>query len=73
MAGTAASPGCSPPTLLLVGSEDHTVRAEHQGGYEGWAEDLVVDTVAGAAHWVPEEQPALLAEKVLDRFAGRRH
>jgi hypothetical protein len=41
-----------------------------RAGHEGWADDLVVDTVDGAAHWLPEEQPALLAEKVLHRFAG---
>jgi hypothetical protein len=27
-------------------------------GLEGWANDLVVDTVDGASHWMPEEQPA---------------
>jgi pimeloyl-ACP methyl ester carboxylesterase len=60
------------PTLLLSGSEDRVVRAEHQGGHEGWADDLVVDTVEGAAHWLPEEQPQLLAQKVLQRFAVSR-
>ncbi|HEX5523743.1 MAG TPA: alpha/beta fold hydrolase [Pedococcus sp.] len=60
------------PTLLLIGSEDRAVRAEHQGGHEDWADDLVVDTVDGASHWLPEEQPGLLAEKVLHRFAVSR-
>jgi pimeloyl-ACP methyl ester carboxylesterase len=61
------------PTLLLTGTDDRTVRADQQGGHEDWADDLVVDTVDGAGHWVPEEQPALLAQKLLHRFAGRHH
>jgi pimeloyl-ACP methyl ester carboxylesterase len=53
------------PTLVLVGTEDPVVSAELLGGHETDADDLTVEAVAGASHWIPEERPDLVVRRAL--------
>jgi pimeloyl-ACP methyl ester carboxylesterase len=53
------------PTLVLVGTEDPVVSADLLGGHENDADDLTVETVAGASHWIPEERPDLVVRRAL--------
>jgi pimeloyl-ACP methyl ester carboxylesterase len=58
------------PTLILYGSEDPNMRPEILGGYEDLADDLVLEPVAGASHFVAEEQPAFVIDRVKRYFGG---
>ncbi|GAB3431989.1 alpha/beta fold hydrolase [Flindersiella endophytica] len=56
------------PTRLLIGAEDPVVRAEFMGGYEPYADDLRVETIAGAAHFLVDQQPEAVLERALEFF-----
>jgi pimeloyl-ACP methyl ester carboxylesterase len=57
------------PTVVVCGSEDPVMRPEFLGGYEDHADDLTIDVIAGASHFIPDEQPDAVAEKALELFA----
>jgi pimeloyl-ACP methyl ester carboxylesterase len=54
-----------PSTLVLLGAEDPTTQAPFLSGFEGHADDLTIEYVPGASHFVPDEKPAEVAERVL--------
>jgi pimeloyl-ACP methyl ester carboxylesterase len=58
------------PTLMLHGTEDRILRLPFLGGYEPYAEDMRVEAVPGAGHFVGEEMPELVAERALDFFVS---
>jgi pimeloyl-ACP methyl ester carboxylesterase len=53
----------SVPTLWLVGSED--VIARSGDGYRAHADDMTLETIEGANHFLPEEKPDVVLEKLL--------
>ena len=53
------------PTLLLYGSDDPNMWPELLGGYEGLADDLVIESIDGASHFVADEQPDAVTEVIL--------
>jgi pimeloyl-ACP methyl ester carboxylesterase len=55
------------PTLLLYGSEDPNMRPEILGGYEDLADDLVLERVDGASHFIADEKPDVVIA-LLTRF-----
>jgi pimeloyl-ACP methyl ester carboxylesterase len=55
-------------TLVLVGSDDPNVRAEFIHGYEPYVDDLRVHEVAGASHFVVDDQPGEVAKHALEFF-----
>lgn len=57
------------PTLLLFGSEDPNIRAELLGGYEDHADDLVLECVDGASHFIVDEKPDVVVQRSLDFFS----
>ena len=59
----------STPTRVLVGVDDPVVRGELLGGYEGHADDLTVEVVPGASHWVVDERPDVVLARALRLFA----
>ena len=58
------------PTLMLNGTKDFALSPAGLGGYEPYADDLRVELVTDAGHFLPEERPRLVAETA-HRFFSR--
>jgi len=56
----------APPTVILCGADDPVMRVELLGGYEGHADDLTIEVVPDASHFIPDEQPAAVAARALE-------
>jgi len=57
------------PTRLIVGDRDPVSSPEVETGFEDNADDMTVETIAGAGHFLPEEAPDLISRRVLEFFA----
>lgn len=53
-------------TMLLWGMKDFALGPALLGGLGEWVPDLRVERVAESGHWLPEEAPGVVAEKLLD-------
>lgn len=58
------------PTLLLFGSGDPVISAERLAGWEGQADDMRIDEIPGAGHFLPDEEPRVVAERALELFGA---
>jgi pimeloyl-ACP methyl ester carboxylesterase len=56
------------PTRLVVGDRDPIVRGADLRGYENNADDMTVERLPGARHFLPEEEPGLVAERTRALF-----
>ena len=56
------------PTLILYGSEDPNMRPEILGGYEDLADSLVLERVDGASHFIADEKPDVVIDRVTKFF-----
>jgi pimeloyl-ACP methyl ester carboxylesterase len=56
------------PTVLVYGRRDPVIRAERLVGYEQYADDMRVGEIDGG-HFLPDEQPNLVAEQALALFS----
>ena len=54
------------PTVILCGADDPVMRPELLGGYEDHADDLTIEVVPNASHFIPDEQPAEVAAHALE-------
>lgn len=52
------------PTKLLVGERDPVIEAETLAGFDEHADDMTLEVVPGAAHWLPEEVPQRVLEAI---------
>jgi pimeloyl-ACP methyl ester carboxylesterase len=59
------------PTLALVGARDVTVPPSLLRGYEPYADAMAIEVVTGAGHFLPEECPALVADRARAFFGPR--
>jgi len=57
------------PTRVLYGAEDPGIRPELLGGYEDHADDLELEFVDGAAHFVADDRPDVVVERALELYA----
>ena len=57
------------PTLVLFGSEDPNMWPELLGGYQGLADDLVLECIDGASHFIADEKPDVVIERVMAFFS----
>jgi pimeloyl-ACP methyl ester carboxylesterase len=55
----------SVPTRWIVGSEDRVSRNADEA-YRAHADDMTLEKVPGAGHFLPEEEPDLIRERVLE-------
>jgi pimeloyl-ACP methyl ester carboxylesterase len=58
------------PTLMLNGTRDYALSPAELGGYEPYADDLRVELVTDAGHFLPEERPGLVAEIAVRFFSA---
>ena len=56
------------PTVLIHGDRDPVIRAERVRGFEEYADDMRVGQVEGG-HFLPDEQPAVVAQQALALFS----
>ena len=54
------------PTRMLVGERDPVIKAETLAGFEEHADDMTLEVVPGAAHWLPEEVPQRVLAAISD-------
>ena len=57
------------PTYWIVGEKD-PVAGHTDDGYLDHADDMALEKVPGVSHFLPEEVPDLMRERVLDFFGG---
>ena len=57
------------PTRLLYGTADPVLGPDLVGGYEAYADDLAVEMVEGAAHFMADDRPDAVADRALAFFA----
>ena len=69
IAGRYRSSRLRTPTLILYGSQDPNMRPEILGGYEDLADDLVLECVEGASHFIADEKPDVAIDRVTQFFA----
>ena len=60
------------PTLVMYGDRDPVLRPVLYEGLDRYADDLRLEPVKGAGHFLPEEAPDLVAERVLAFLAETR-
>lgn len=56
------------PTVLVYGTRDPVIRADRLVGWEEHADDMRIAEIEGG-HFLPDEQPALVAEQALALFS----
>ena len=56
------------PTVLMFGDSDRVITERRLAGFEEHADDMRLEKVADAGHFLPDEQPALVAEQALALF-----
>jgi pimeloyl-ACP methyl ester carboxylesterase len=56
------------PTLMLHGSDDRILREPFLRGFEPFAHDMTLELVPGAGHFIADEHPGLVADRVLAFF-----
>ena len=56
------------PTLLVYGSRDPVIRGDRLRGWEDHADDMRVEEIDGG-HFLPDEQPAIVADRALAHFS----
>jgi pimeloyl-ACP methyl ester carboxylesterase len=56
------------PTLLMFGTKDKAIGTSLVTGHERHADDLRLELVHSAGHWIAEEEPELVASRALAFF-----
>jgi pimeloyl-ACP methyl ester carboxylesterase len=56
----------SVPTRLLIGAEDQDFKGDTMTGYEDYADDMRIEWLPRAGHWLPEEAPELVLDRLVD-------
>jgi pimeloyl-ACP methyl ester carboxylesterase len=57
------------PTKMLHGTEDRILRPAFLAGFEPYAEQMTIELVPGASHFIAEEAPEIVSRKAIEFFA----
>jgi pimeloyl-ACP methyl ester carboxylesterase len=57
------------PTVLMYGDSDRVITAQRLGGFEQYADDMRLEQITDASHFLPDERPAAVAEQALALFS----
>ena len=68
MAGRYRSKRLVTPTLILYGGEDPNMTAEILDGHQNYADDLTIEEVDGASHFIADEKPKVVIDRALAFF-----
>jgi pimeloyl-ACP methyl ester carboxylesterase len=71
MRGAYRSTRLTTPTRVLFGADDPTLRPEFISGHEPYVDDLQVEFVDGASHWIADERPDVVLDRATGVFAAR--
>jgi pimeloyl-ACP methyl ester carboxylesterase len=71
LGGRYRSPRLRTPTLLLHGTRDPVLQRAFLRGYERYADDMEIEFVPGASHFIADERPGLVAERARELFGAR--
>ncbi len=52
------------PTRMIVGERDPVITADGLAGFETHADEMTLEWVPAAAHWLPEQVPELVVERI---------
>lgn len=69
--GELRSQRLDPQTLLLVGEHDGVIKPKLVAGYERFSRDMRAEFIPNAGHFLPEEQPGVVLDRVLEFFGAR--
>jgi pimeloyl-ACP methyl ester carboxylesterase len=58
------------PTLMLNGTRDFALSPREVGGHEAYADDLRIELVSGAGHFLADQHPDLVADAALAHFGS---
>ena len=67
--GAAAEPRSTVPTLLMIGARDVAVTPKLAAGLERGGDDMRVEVVPGAGHFICDTHPQLVAARVREHLA----
>jgi pimeloyl-ACP methyl ester carboxylesterase len=56
------------PTLILYGREDPNMTAEILDGHQNYADDLTIEEVDGASHFIADEKPQVVIDRAMAFF-----
>jgi pimeloyl-ACP methyl ester carboxylesterase len=68
MAGRYRSKRLVTPSLILYGGQDPNMTAEILDGYQSHADDLTIEEVDGASHFIADEKPQVVIDRALAFF-----
>jgi pimeloyl-ACP methyl ester carboxylesterase len=68
MAGRYRGMRLTTPTLIMYGREDPNMNATILDGHQGHADDLTIEEVDGASHFIADEKPAVVIDRALEFF-----
>lgn len=71
MRGAYRSKRLETPTLLIFGTDDPVIPTSALEGYEPYADDMSVQLVPGAGHFIAEEAPEAVLEHALPFLEGQ--
>ncbi len=63
---TGVVPTITVPTMLLWGMKDFALGPALLDGLDEWVPNLRIERVEESGHWLPEEAPGVVADKLLD-------
>jgi pimeloyl-ACP methyl ester carboxylesterase len=68
MAGRYRTKRLVTPTLILYGGEDPNMTGEILDGHQNYADDLTIEEVDGASHFIADEKPQVVIDRALAFF-----